>query len=222
LLGTGFEQWRKLEQYLSGQSIQIRKLVVLFISDDYYRGVWNFSAPAFRCLTTLSSCRGDESIYFRLPPAAEVPSWVDRIRTIRTPPTLKYRLQQRARQLLPASHHVYDYLYLRSQLEQSPAAERVKQRSRDAIAQMVGKYGRDNLVFMHLPQKDEINGPNKPGVEARQSVRSAGGNLLDGFKLCGLTASDYYIHDGHPNQQGYGKIARCVSRVVQPMLTAAR
>jgi hypothetical protein len=39
LLGTGFEQWLKLERYLSGKSIRIGKLVVLFISDDYARGV---------------------------------------------------------------------------------------------------------------------------------------------------------------------------------------
>jgi hypothetical protein len=35
-----------------------------------------------------------------------------------------------------------------------------------------------------------------------------------------LTALDYHVHDGHPNKQGYGKIAQCVSRVVQQMATS--
>ena len=62
-----------------------------------------------------------------------------------------------------------------------------------------------------------MNGPNELGIEARQSIRDAGGELYDGFKLCGLTEADYYIHDGHPNKQGYGKIANCVGDVLLHM-----
>jgi hypothetical protein len=220
LIGTGFEQWHKLEQYLSAEDVQIRKLVVLFISDDYGRGVWNFSTPALRCLTTLASCRGDESIYFRLPPAAELRSWVDKIRTIRAPERLTDRLRQGARRLLPASHHVYDYLH--SKLERSRARELAEQRSRAAIVELIERYGTENVAFVHLPQKDEISGPNEPGLKARRSIQDARGHLFDGFKLCGLTSADYHVHDGHPNKQGYGKIARCVGRVIQLMATAAR
>jgi hypothetical protein len=220
LIGTGFEQWRKLEQYLSAEGIQIRKLIVLFISDDYARGVWNFSAPVLRCLTTLSSCRADESIYYRLPPASELSSWVDKIRTIRTPTTVSYRLQQLARRSLPVSSRFYDYLSAR--LKKSPAEQVAKQRSRAAILEMVRRYGTENVAFVHLPQKDEIDGSRELGLEARRSIQDAGGNLFDGFKLCHLTAADYRIHDGHPNKQGYSKIADCVGQVTRRMVTAAQ
>jgi hypothetical protein len=85
LLGTGFEQWFKLERYLSGQSIRISKLLVLFISDDYARGVWNFSPSVLQCLSDLSRRQIDASIFYRLPPEEELSSWIGRIRTVRAP-----------------------------------------------------------------------------------------------------------------------------------------
>jgi hypothetical protein len=94
-----------------------------------------------------------------------------------------------------------------------------KQRSRAAIADFINEYGPENVVFMHLPQKDEVNGPSEPGMEERRSIQEAGGKLYDGFKLCPLTAADYHIHDSHPNAQGYGKIANCVSQVLQRIAT---
>ena len=39
VLGTGFQQWLKLDQYLADKNIEIQKVVVLFISDDYRRPV---------------------------------------------------------------------------------------------------------------------------------------------------------------------------------------
>jgi hypothetical protein len=74
---------------------------------------------------------------------------------------------------------------------------------------------------LHLPQKDEANGPEEQGLEVRQFIQDAAGNLFDGFKLCGLTALDYHIHDGHPNKEGYRKIAHCVARIARNMATSA-
>ena len=48
VLGTGFHQWLNLDRYLAAQNIQVRKLLVLFISDDYHRPVWSICAPHFR------------------------------------------------------------------------------------------------------------------------------------------------------------------------------
>jgi hypothetical protein len=208
LFGTGFEQWEKLAHYLSAQSVQIRKLVVIFISDDYRRNVWNFSEQDLRCLQSLSSCRGDE-LYLRLPSAPELAATLDKIRNNRETP--RRRLAQRGRVLLPASFRVYDYLRAEFLLD----VETAKRHSHAAIADLINEYGAENVVFMHLPQKDEVNEPDELGREARRSIQEAGGKLYDGFKLCGLTAADYHIHDSHPNAQGYGKIANCVSQVLQ-------
>jgi hypothetical protein len=113
---------------------------------------------------------------------------------------------------------VYDYLRTKFGWDQHTA----RQNSRLAIANFIKVYGKDNVAFMHLPQKDEMSGPNEIGMEARQSIRDSGGELYDGFRLCGLTEADYYLHDGHPNKQGYEKIENCVSQVLLRMEAQAK
>ena len=118
---------------------------------------------------------------------------------------------------MPASYRVYDYL--QTKFHQNAVA---KQGSRLAIANFIEAYGKENVAFIHLPQKNEMSGPNEIGMEARRSIQDAGGELYDGLKLCGLTEADYHIHDGHPNKQGYGKIENCVSAVLRRMETEAK
>jgi hypothetical protein len=219
LFGTGFEQWGKLERYLSDEKkVQIRKLIVLFISDDYLRHSWNFSETFLRCLQLDSFCNSGDGDFNRRPSSAELSARVDEIRAFRKPRTSLQRLQQHARALLPATFRVYDYLRTNFGWDQYTA----RHESRLAIASFMKAYGKDNVAFVHLPQKDEMNGPNELGIEARQSIRDAGGELYDGFKLCGLTEADYYIHDGHPNKQGYGKIASCVGDVLLHMEASSK
>jgi len=39
---------------------------------------------------------------------------------------------------------------------------------------------------MHIPQKDEIDGPKDLGLRARRSIEEAGGKLLDGFQVVSI------------------------------------
>jgi hypothetical protein len=214
LFGTGFEQWSKLERYLADeQKVKIKKLIVLFISDDYLRHSWKFSETFLHCLQLDSFCNSGEGDFNRRPSSAELSARVDQIRASRAPRTYLQRLQRQARALLPATYQICDYLRVKFGWDQHTA----RLNSRLAIAHFIKVYGKENIAFMHLPQKDEMSGPNEIGVEARQSIEDAGGELYDGFKLCGLTEADYHVHDGHPNKQGYGKIANCVGDVLLRM-----
>jgi len=209
LIGTGFEQWLKLERYLVAQNVRIRKLVVLFISDDYYRPVWNFNAATLRCLSSLPLCRFEESHFYRLPPREELSSWIVKIRSSRGTMT-KTWLKVHAEALLPITYHTF--YRVRSFI----GRHGTQQQSRSAIAQLLKIYGAENVAFIHLPQQDEIDsGPNDLGLEARRSIQEAGGQLFDGFKLCRLTAIDYGAIDGHPNSAGYAKIASCATEVIR-------
>jgi hypothetical protein len=211
LRGTGFEQWLKLTQYLTFQNVRIRKLVVLFISDDYQRPVWNFNPATLQCLSALPLCRLEESYFYRFPPHEELSSWLAKIRTSRGPMT-KMWLKARAQALLPVSYHVFYRFYT------SIGRRRTEQQSRSAIAELIKIYRPENVAFIHLPQQDEIdNGPNDLGLKARGSIQEAGGKLFDGFKLCRLMATDYGANDGHPNSGGYAKIAACVTNVINEM-----
>lgn len=201
LIGTGFEQWLRLERYLSAQEIRVRKLLVLFISDDYHRPVWNVQPPVRECLSDISRCHLNQTLFYRLPPSPELASWIAAIRTARTP-------------LLPASYHVYDVL---SRWLRTPKASVQEERSQAAIATLIRTYGPQNVAFLHLPQKEEPAGPFEEGLRARRSIEAAGGKVYDGFKLCGLSLADYYRIDSHPNPNGYAKIAACAVDVIKQL-----
>ena len=208
VLGTGFQQWLKLDRYLAAKDIRVRKLVVLFISDDYQRPLWQ---PNTECLSAPRLCSIERSYFYRLPPREEMPSWIARVRTAREP--TKPHLELRASALLPASASVYLYF---KKLILSTKAE---QESHAAIADLVRIYGAKNVAFLHLPQKDELDhGPNSLGLKARRAIEDGGGKLYDGFRLCQLTRADYYTNDNHPNKTGYTKIAACATGVVNELV----
>lgn len=210
VLGTGFQQWLKLTQYLADKGIVIRKVVVLFISDDYHRPVWSIPTQVFNCLSSPPRCRVEQSYFYRLPPQEKMASWIARVREARRP--MKPHLKPSASALLPASFSVYMYLTHLFTYAQAEAA------SRAAISGLIERYGPENVAFLHLPQKNEISrGPDALGLRARRAIENAGGKLFDGFKLCGLTESDYYVHDDHPNPRGYAKIAACAAKIASSL-----
>jgi len=212
--GTGFSGWLKLDRYLTAADMRIRKLVILFISDDYRRPAWNVTPGESRCFSDLSLCQADQNVFFRyrLPPPEHLRSWVAKIRAGR-----EATLRARARALLPAIYRVYEYVkQLFGHSPQMARDELGEEQSRAAIAELIKIYGPGNVAFIHLPQKEEIGSrPNEFGLKARGSIQQAGGKLFDGFKLCGLTQSDYHPNDLHPNSGGYAKIAACALRVIR-------
>jgi len=212
VMGTGFGQWLKLARYLASKGIDVRKLVVLFISADYQRDVWSIPPPVFQCVSGSSLCRAENSYLYRLPPPQEMSSWIASVRAARGPmrPQLKLRLSA----LMPATRSGYIYV---KQLIHNVQGQ---QESYAAIAELVRMYGTNNIAFIHLPQKNEIEyGPNSLGLKTRRAIEQAGGKLFDGFKLCGLTVADYYTNDDHPNKSGYTKIAACASGVIDELVS---
>lgn len=213
VLGTGFQQWRKLDRYLAAENIRVRKLVVLFISDDYHRPVWNIRPATFECLSTPPLCRVEYSQFLRWPPAEQLSSWIDRIRAARGPPDPGMKMSTAAR-LLPASYSVYMFFRRIAMLA------RAEQGSHAAIIDLLRIYGAENVAFLHLPQKDEIgHGPSSLGLKARHDIEEAGGKLFDGFQLCQMEKTDYQLNDAHPNKEGYNKIAACAAEVIKALVT---
>jgi len=210
--GTGFIQWAALDRYLAQKGLKIQKVAVIFISDDYHRRMSNFSPQELDCLSSLERCEVDSSFYYHMPPAEAQPQWLARIRASREKRLPRLRIAARVASLLPASYQVYRYFHYHD--------EEAEKGSKAAIAALIGKYGRDNILFIHLPQKDEVKGPSDLGLRARRAIAEAGGMLADGFKLCGLTPADYYRHDDHPTAAGYAKIAACVAGALTEVAAA--
>jgi hypothetical protein len=215
LLGTGFLQWWQLEQFLSANEIVSVKLVIIFISDDARRAKWNFGQSALDCLRSISLCVGTE-VFFRLPPASELAHWVAKIRAAREPHdvSINYRIGS----ALPATSAVYQFLRKVAKRTAQDTAGPIEP-AKTVINKMVEKYGRENVLFIQLPHKEELKGTVLPdGLLTRKVIRDAGAQFADGTSRCGLEGSDFFVRDPHPNQQGYSKIAKCVAQIIEPFL----
>ncbi len=228
LMATGFEQWLHLERYLASNKVRIQKVVVLFISFDYIRPVRKLLPSDLQCLADLSLCHLEGSLFYRLPPPDELSSWIAKIRAARGPMTNKSWFEARVAALLPVTYQIYQYSRDVSERFRRVAtilrSLDTEQRSDAAIAELIRKYGTENVAFLHLPQKDEVEKgePIKLGLKARRAIQGAGGKLFDGLKLCGLTVTDYYVSDEHPNKAGYAKIASCADSVIKELTAGAQ
>jgi hypothetical protein len=222
LQGTGFLNWWELEQFLSANEIAVAKLVVIFISDDVRRPKWNFSEHDLACLRSINLCRGFEG-FLRLPPAPEFARWVAKIGTSREPRNVG--IKERIGSALPATYAVYRF-FLNVAKRSAPPQGTPGQIElvTTVINEMVEKYGRENVLFIQLPRgKEELRGAILPdGLLTRKLIRDSGARYADGTSLCGLDGSDFFARDGHPNQQGYSKIAKCITDIVEPFLNQDR
>lgn len=211
LLGTGFAQWKILHDVLEASDIHIDRVIVPFISDDYQRVVWNFPSQVLGCLGDIKNCKGNEG-YYPLPKEDDVEAFVNQLRVFRdNEHTQKQAIKEQRffRKYFPSLRFIWKYVKNDYKL-------RFANSNSEAIEFLIEKYGK-RIIFLHLPTQEEIehgNVPNYVGMLARDKINRFDGELIDGFKACGLESSDYFIYDPHPNPMGYKKILSCVKQAI--------
>jgi lysophospholipase L1-like esterase len=220
ILGTGFSHWILLHDYLKGKNIAIKKLIVVFISNDYMRPIFYLRQQDIQCLYNYFDCIGDEWFY-GMPPESQRHAFLEKLRKYRVNTINAPGFGNSLRKLLPATRKAYGMgrhlaiwvkWRLNARFHLFPEEDLVKDDSFyvKQVRYFSDLYGKD-VIFVHLPDKDELDtGPDAEGIATRAAIRDAGAKLFDGFRGCGLTLSDYYVNDGHPNPAGYAKIATCV------------
>ena len=215
ILGTGFEAWKRLYSDLSS-SAKIDKIVVIFISDDWTRPVWQVSQHDLECLQSPSRCDGTDDFLGLFADPAEAEAEIRRIAIER----INYIDDKKRQHGIFKSSAIYQRLlkpaYHLMRPHAQPEEETQFERSETAIKELVRDVGAKNIIFIHLPQKDELSfGLSNFSKRGRDFIRQSGLSLIDGSKECHLTISDYHTHDGHPNAAGYRKIEQCVARSVK-------
>lgn len=210
LLGTGFAQWKLLNDQLVDSGIRINKVIVPFISDDYQRKIWNFPDRVLNCLGTVEKCKGDEGYFPK--PKKDDEAFISKLREFRDNEYADKKAvkgQRFFRKYFPSLHFIVGYIKNEYKL-------RFKNPNPAAIEYLSGKYGK-HIVFIHLPTKEELergHAPDHMGQLAREKILNTGSKLVDGFNVCGLEPKDYFANDPHPNPVGYQKIASCVEKVM--------
>ena len=215
ILGAGFQAWEHLYKDIS-KITEISKIVIIFISDDWIRPIWRFSEHDLECLKSAAQCTGSDN-FFGLPEhPVEMDVQIHRIARARVDylarRTSALNIVKRSviyqRLLLPAYHRWWPY--------RRAEEERQFEESKKALLNIVKKIGPQNLLFIQLPQKNELDsGPGFMGGKGREFIRRQGFSFVDGFEKCGLKMTDFHLHDGHPNVKGYMKVAECVNGSVR-------
>ncbi len=85
-----------------------------------------------------------------------------------------------------------------------------------AIEKFIGEYGR-NILFVHIPQKDEVfsGKVNIIGEKVSKKIESFGGKIFNGFTECNFEKEDFFVNDGHPTEAGYEKVSNCIRSAIQ-------
>jgi hypothetical protein len=219
IVGTGVEAWGRLYKSLSTQ-FQIPKVVVIFISEDWTRVVWQFSQRRLQCLRAGATCEGPEDFYGLSEDPLEAKAEIDHIARYRIEYLARLRESTNAitgsstykNVVLPAFDRLLRFRYTRSF---DTRDSRQFEANTKAAAGIVADLGRDNVLFIYLPEKSELEtGPRSYGRKAVDFIVRNGFTFVDGRAKCGLSLRDYYERDGHPNERGYAKISSCVQDAV--------
>lgn len=219
LLATGPSQWLRLHNELS-KKIKIKKIVVIGISPDYSRIVFNFPQKTLTCIEFSSSCDGDEDFY-GLPSRGQENIYLEYLKSYRAnyyehhQKLLNARksTKQRLVELMPASFLIYSAF--KDLIGIPPTTDDHVASNADAMRDLIGAYG-DNFLFIHLPSKAEVfAGQITPlGKKMKNDIQGFNGYYVDGFSTCNLKKEDFFKNDGHPNERGYLKISQCVEKAI--------
>jgi hypothetical protein len=216
LFGTGFQHWTPIYRQLASM-LPVRKVLILFIAHDWLRPLLQLPDETIRCLQSSHNCDGSTVFYGMPDDPAAAEEELKRIVKSRAAYVAKVDRDQRFVERFALFRNLVQpgYRWLRGTIRGNDPDMLNFAASRQALLDLAAKIGRDNLVLLHLPQKEEVEGgPNALSLKGREVMRQAGMKPVDGFASCGMTPADFHVRDGHPNADGYRKIGLCVERVI--------
>ena len=226
ILGTGFQSWKLLHDDLR-EFLEIKKIYVLFISDDFRREPWTMKQSTLTSISEFKYCEGGED-FFGLPEDSKVEKYLDKFYEFRNrTPARQFDTLDRTKEVIfrffPSSTALYSalksFILNDSSTKRNTAESEAQTRNAQVIEDLINEYGSD-ITFIHIPSKDEVilGTRSELGKRADQVILHNGGRLLDFAEVCPLQARHFLPIDGHPNSQGYARIKQCFIRVLNGSL----
>ncbi len=209
LVGTGFVHWKHLVEYIQSQEIDIEKIVVIAITNDFKRGPWVWSEKQLKCIDD-GRCNGDEywaPIAFDEPDAAIVARAIQRARKRLGKISSKRAIWDWTKRNVRTINLVARaWLSFNSQPVQSKPHEQTVQ-SLHALKSLGVPI--DAIL---VPQKNEIGiFPRGPDAELAESLL---GQADIPFRWCELEPWHFMPIDSHPNRRGYDQLIDCISSLL--------
>ena len=214
-VGTGFKQWENFLNYLLNENFNINKLIILFISSDIERNVWNFSQNNLECLENYNNCKKNQIFYGMPENDSEILSFLHYVFLQRFKEENKNRLSFFFKNNFP---NIRELIHkARNQIRNfKKKTSQAKIDNAETIARLTKKYN-ENILFLHIPEKEEIfkNLMSKSGLDTKVIINKNNGKYIDLQKKCKFNLSDYYKFDGHFNSYGYIKLEKCIQNILK-------
>jgi hypothetical protein len=226
LMGTGVAQWRRLVLHFQQQGLVVGRVLVIAISNDFKRWVWNWKAEELACLDD-GACPPDYHSGLWLPVADE-----------ESHARLIERSAVRLAQRFPNATVVdslkrflryYSFVYKFG----DHANETVKALIRGGCKDCTDTIRLENeaglkalkelgvpLHVLLIPQRNETGlWWQQPDTDAAVAMLQRHGVA---YSWCRLTAADFLKLDGHPTHEGYDKIIACAHQALDQLAPAAQ
>ena len=215
LLGTGFQQFELLDNYLS--DFNITKVFVLFIGDDLRRNVFQFNKQEINCIENHLLCNGSEG-FFGLPKdEAKKINFLDDLRKKQinnqkeNKKTFRY-FRRSIKTYLKNLHIIKIPLELLKNYFYKSKNVKI-QKNFLAIDRLIKKYGND-ISFINLKMKQEIIFMKKSyeTIYVENYIKEKTKNYYN----CNFNddLKNFYSYDGHPNKRGYENLFNCVKKIL--------
>ena len=220
LYATGPGNWAETTRYLMEEGLRFRTVIVIFISDDFTRYNWNHSNEQLDCLHDITKC-DEHSFFYPITPN------LDLVRISRERAEAQDLQSSRERALplgmarvLRRAHYFWNkYLWVsyflasntKNLVLASPSRPLITQDAKEGLAWLMANH--PNVKFVEIRQKDEaaLDSSNAMTLLVEQYLR---GRKVD-WAVCDVGYDGFLQNDGHPNRQGYDRLAQCLSKVVQ-------
>jgi hypothetical protein len=196
MLGTGVKHWRNILADLE----RIRKpakILVVFITHDFYRPDWVFPEQQLACLAQRGDCTGQ--FWY---PVSDASAAISAERyALRTPQLGKSGMSKLLRYHLTASFTLFERFKRRTESD--------SQSLQDSLAIVAELAARYPLKLIWVNEKSEVETP-EPRTQRLWDRLAA----LD-VTRCTIPKEGFLERDGHPNARGYSVLKACVERVVR-------
>jgi hypothetical protein len=202
LPGSGVENWAGTEDHLAREGRSFDHVLVIFISDDFFRKLGHVREHQLTCLHDAATCLRTE----------DYP--VDQGLDLFAVTAARARPLGLRRQLV---HFWQRYLWVSNFLAQQVQNLLVGEPPKITPA-TIAAFDRimassKSVHLLQVTQKEEaaLRADNAASIVVDRYLDSRG----IPYDRCSLSPAEFLRYDGHPNAAGYAHLARCVAEIVR-------
>jgi hypothetical protein len=206
---SGVAMWWRYWKYLAENGLRFNQTVFLFISDDFFRGNFQWPDAQLRCLHEITDCGTN---YFYPLPAEDDLLAVTARRAGRETRSLKSRLAYFWERKLWLTYFLYQNAgnLLRKRSFSGRNQQEINYLNTEAFDNVTSNSS--NMRLIRVPTKDETAFHSKNAETLRVDAFLARRNLS--YDTCEIGYDGYGTFDGHPTREGYARLADCVAKLI--------